>query len=173
MKKSTIIFDLFFGLKRINKKEKFFNTIELKTDDTGNQNVSIEDLLIHYKQEESVLLFPNVLILLITDDRNFLKLPLDFNLKYDNNNNQYKLKSCIQILRNQPYSFIINDKSKNFYKVSFDYDENNTFLSKFENSNIDEINGKLSKSNYNIFFYEIDENNSEITNQISNSFDNQ
>ena len=38
---------------------------------------------------------------------------------------------------------------------------------------IDEINGKLSKSNYNIFFYEIDENNSEITNQISNSSDNQ
>jgi hypothetical protein len=176
LKKSTIIFDLFFGLKTINKKKKFFNTIELKTDDTGNQNVNIEDLLIHYKfkQEELVLLFPNVLILLITDDRNFLKLPLDFNLKYDNkDNNQYKLKSCIQILGNQPYSFIINDKSKNFYKVSFDYDENNTFLSKFENSNIDEINGKLSKSNYNIFFYEIDENNSEITNQISNSSDNQ
>ena len=48
-KKSTFIFDLFFGLKKIKRKEVFFNTIELNTNNNEKQEVTIIDLLIHYK----------------------------------------------------------------------------------------------------------------------------
>ena len=72
------------------------------------------------------------------------------------------------------YSFIINDESKNFSKIQF-FEENNKILPKFENSNIGEINMKLSES-YNICFYEIDvedvnnnENNSEVANEDNNN----
>ena len=156
LKNSTFIFDLFFGLRKINKKEVFFNAIDLNTNDTGNEEVKIEDLLIHYKfKEELVLFFPNVLILLIIDNNKLLKLLIELNLEFDNkDNNKYKLKSCIQ-MSDQFFSFILNDKN-DFSKVSFDYDKDNNILTKFENSNIDEINEKMSES-FNIFFYEIDQ----------------
>ena len=156
LKNSTFIFDLFFGLRKINKKEVFFNAIDLNTNDTGNEEVKIEDLLIHYKfKEELVLFFPNVLILLIIDNNKLLKLPIELNLEFDNkDNNKYKLKSCIQ-MSDQFFSFILNDKN-DFSKVSFNYDKDNNILTKFENSNIDEINEKMSES-FNIFFYENDE----------------
>jgi hypothetical protein len=156
LKNSTFIFDLFFGLRKINKKEVFFNAIDLNTNDTGNEEVKIEDLLIHYKfKEELVLFFPNVLILLIIDNNKLLKLPIELNLEFDNkDNNKYKLKSCIQ-MSDQFFSFILNDKN-DFSKVSFNYDKDNNILTKFENSNIDEINEKMSES-FNIFFYEIDQ----------------
>ena len=85
-KNSTFIFDLFYGLKKINDKEKFFKTIELNTNYSGNQQITIENLLIHYKfkPEELVLSFPNVLILLINDELGLLKLPLELNLEFDN-----------------------------------------------------------------------------------------
>lgn len=177
LKNSTFIFNLFFGLKIISKKETFFNTIELDTKGTGNQNVKIEDLLIHYKfrKEELVTFFPNVLILLIRDEGNLLKLPLEFNLKYDNkDNNKYKLKSCIQMERGQFLSFIINENNNDFYKISFYDDKNQKFLLDFENSNIDEINEKMTEISYNICFYEIndannDNNHSEKTTLINNN----
>lgn len=179
-KNSTFIFNLFFGLKIISKKETFFNTIELDTTGTGNQNVKIEDLLIHYKfrKEELVTFFPNVLILLIRDDGNLLKLPLEFNLKYDNkDNNKYKLKSCIQLERGQFFSFIINENNNDFYKICFYDDKNQKFLLDFENSNIDEINEKMTQSSYNICFYEINDSNndynSEETTLINNNINNQ
>ena len=156
LKNSTFIFDLFFGLRKINKKEVFFNAIDLNTNDTGNEEVKIEDLLIHYKfKEELVLFFPNVLILLIIDNNKLLKLLIELNLEFDNkDNNKYKLKSCIH-MNVQLFSFILNDKN-DFSKVSFNYDKDNNILTKFENSNIDEINEKMSES-FNIFFYEIDQ----------------
>jgi len=164
-KNSSFIFNLFFGLKTINKKETFFNTIELDTKDAGNQNVRIEELLNHYKsgKEESATFFPNVLILLITDLGNLLKLSLEFNLNNNNKdikiNNKYKLKSCIQMEGGQFFSFIINENNNDFYKISFYYDKNQNYLLDFENSNIDEINEKMIESSYNICFYEINDDN--------------
>ena len=179
-KNSTFIFNLFFGLKIISKKETFFNTIELDTTCTGNRHIKIEDLLINYKfrKEELVTFFPNVLILLIRDDGNLLKLPLEFNLKYDNkDNNKYKLKSCIQLERGQFFSFIINENNNDFYKICFYDDKNQKFLLDFENSNIDEINEKMTQSSYNICFYEINDSNndynSEETTLINNNINNQ
>jgi len=164
-KNSSFIFNLFFGLKTINKKETFFNTIELDTKDAGNQNVRIEELFNHYKygKEESATFFPNVLILLITDLGNLLKLSLEFNLNNNNKdikiNNKYKLKSCIQMEGGQFFSFIINENNNDFYKISFYYDKNQNYLLDFENSNIDEINEKMIESSYNICFYEINDDN--------------
>ena len=156
-KNSTFIFDLFYGLKKINDKEKFFKTIKLKTKDSGNQEITIENLLIHYKfkAEELVFFFPNVLILLIDDEQGYLKLPLELNLENDNKAiNKYILRSCIQLSSQGLYSFIINDERQNFSKIQF-FEENNKILPKYENSNIEEINMNLSNC-YNICFYEID-----------------
>ena len=176
-KKSTFIFDLFYGLKTINDKEKFFKTIELNTNGSGNQQITIENLLIHYKfkPEELVLSFPNVLILLINDELGLLKLPLELNLEFDKKTiNKYNLRSCIQMSAQGLYSFIINDERQNFSKIQF-FEENNKIVPKDENSNIGEINMKLSES-YNICFYEIDvedvnnnENNSEVANEDNNN----
>ena len=167
LKHSTFIFDLFFGLKKINKKEEHFTTIELNPASSGNQNITIDDLLIHYKfkHDELVLFFPNVLILLIIDIKGLLKLPLEINLKFDNkDNNIYKLRSCIQMDENF-LSFIKNDETQDFSKVSFEVDDKDKKKLKFEKSNIDEINKKFSKS-YNICFYEID------VEDINNNVDN-
>ena len=176
-KNSTFIFDLFYGLKKINDKEKFFKTIELDTKDSGNQQITIENLLNHYKSkpEEKVLFFPNVLILLISDELGLLKLPLELNLEFDKKSiNKYNLRSCIQMSHQGLYSFIINDERQNFSKIQF-FEENNKIVPKDENSNIGEINMKLSES-YNICFYEIDvedvnnnENNSEVANEDNNN----
>ena len=156
-KNSTFIFDLFYGLKKINDKEKFFKTIKLNTNYFGHQKITIENLLIHYKfkAEELVLFFPNVLILLINDELGLLKLPLELNLEnYNKAINKYILRSCIQLSSQGLYSFIINDERQNFSKIQF-FEENNKIVAKDENSNIGEINMKLSES-YNICFYEID-----------------
>jgi hypothetical protein len=181
-KNSTFIFDLFFGLKKINKRESFFNTIELNTDGTGNQEVKIEDLLIHYKfkQEDLVLYFPNVLILLINDQGKLLKLPLEFNLEYDKKEiNIYKLKSCLQMSSENFFSFLKKDKNQDFFKISFDYNKDDKLIPTYENSNIEEINENLSQY-YNICFYEIDveninnnDNNTEVENENNNNFNNQ
>ena len=176
-KNSTFIFDLFYGLKKINDKEKFFKTIELNTKDSGNQQITIENLITHYKfkPEELVVFFPNVLILLIIDDLGLLKLPLELNLECDKKDiNKYNLRSCIQISSQGLFSFIINDETQNFSKIQF-FEENNKIVPNKEYSNIEEINMKLSGS-YNICFYEIDvedviknENNSEVANEDNNN----
>lgn len=166
LKKSTFIFNLFFGLKKIKEKEVFFNTIDINTGDTGNMEVEIEKLLYHYKfkSDELVKYFPNVLILLIVDVLKLLTLPKELNLDYDNKIiNKYTLRSCIQMDAHNFISFIINDERQDFSKVSFD---NEKQIINFENSNIDEINASLSGC-YNICFYEIDVE--DINNNDSNS----
>ena len=166
LKKSTFIFNLFFGLKKIKEKEVFFNTIDINTGDTGNMEVEIEKLLYHYKfkSDELVKYFPNVLILLIVDVLKLLTLPKELNLDYDNKIiNKYTLRSCIQMDAHNFISFIINDERQDFSKVSFDNERQKI---NFENSNIDEINASLSGC-YNICFYEIDVE--DINNNDSNS----
>ena len=166
LKKSTFIFNLFFGLKKIKAKEVFFNTIDINTGDTGNMEVEIEKLLYHYKfkSDELVKYFPNVLILLIVDVLKLLTLPKELNLDYDNKIiNKYTLRSCIQMDAHNFISFIINDERQDFSKVSFDNERQKI---NFENSNIDEINASLSGC-YNICFYEIDVE--DINNNDSNS----
>ena len=156
-----IHFWFIFWVKKINKTESFFNTIELNTDGTGKQETKIEDLLYHYKfkQEDLVLYFPNVLILLITDQGKLLNLPLEFNLEYDNKEiNKYKFKSCLQMSSEYFFSFLKKDKNQDFFKISFDYDKDDKLIPIYENSNIEEINENLSQY-YNICFYEIDVEN--------------
>jgi len=165
-KKESTIIDIFNGIKNINNKEIPFNSIDIKFNESGNQDVNLIDLINGYKKEENVKSFPKVMIAFIKDENNFINIPSEFKLKSSDNEieeKKYILRSSILLSGKKLATFVRNKNTNEFYKLMIT-DEN-----KIEKEKFDDI-----KQGY-IYFYEIektDNKNENINNNINEQYSN-